>query len=116
MDQHLMKTSHSIPASRISKPSWYNKFREQNSLLNQSSSKILLTGGSIISNLRRYLVIWKKYSSSFNSLNFGIPEDKIHYVLWKIQNFSNNSSIKYISFFAEQAILTIIPQKNLSTE
>ena len=91
-----MKTSHSIPASRISKPSWYNKFREQNSLLNQSSSKILLTGGSIISSLRRYLVIWKKYSSSFNSLNFGIPGDKIRYVLWKIQNFSNNSSIKYI--------------------
>ena len=50
----LMETSHFIPVSRIGKPGWYNKFREQNYLLNQSSSKILLIGDSIISNLGRY--------------------------------------------------------------
>ena len=44
----------------IGKPGWYNKFRDQNSLLNQSSAKILLIGDSIISNLGRYPEIWKK--------------------------------------------------------
>ena len=43
----------------IGKPGWYNKFRDQNSLLNQSSAKIL-TGDSIICNLGRYPEIWKK--------------------------------------------------------
>ena len=77
-----METSHFIPTSRIGKPSWYNKFREQNCLLNQSSSKIFLIGDSIISNLGRYPRIWKKYFSSHNSLNFGIPGVKIQHVLW----------------------------------
>ena len=93
-----METSHFIPTSRIGKPGWYNKFREQSYLLNQSSSKILLIGDSLISNLRRYPEIWKKYFSSNNTLNFGIPGDKIQHVLWRIQNlnFSNNFSIQYI--------------------
>ena len=93
-----METSHFIPTSRIGKPGWYNKFREQSYLLNQSSSKILLIGDSLISNLRRYPEIWKKYFSSNNTLNFGIPGDKIQHVLWRIQNlnFSNNFSIKHI--------------------
>ena len=50
-----METSHFIPTSSIGKPGWYNKFREQNCLLNQSSSKI-----TIISNLDRYPEIWGK--------------------------------------------------------
>ena len=53
-----MKTSHFIPASRTGKPGWYNKFRKQGYLLNQSSSTILLIGDSIISNLGRYPEIW----------------------------------------------------------
>ena len=93
-----METSLFIPTSRIGKPGWYNKFREQNCLLNQSSSKILLNGDSVISNLGRYPEIWKKYFSSRNTLNFGITGDKIQHVLWRIQNLnlSNNFSIKYI--------------------
>ena len=54
-----MERSHFIPATRIGKPGWYNKSREQNCLLNQSSSKILLIGDSILSNLDRYPEIWK---------------------------------------------------------
>ena len=40
----------------------------------------------------------EKYFSRHNTLNFGVPGDKIQYLLWRIQNlnFSNNSSIKYI--------------------
>ena len=55
-----MEASHFIPASRIGKPGRHNKFRDQNSLLNQSSAKILLIVDSIISNLGRYTEIWKK--------------------------------------------------------
>ena len=42
-------------------------------------------------------MIWKKYFSSNNTLNFGIPGDEIQHVLWTIQNlnFSNNFSIQY---------------------
>ena len=64
-----METSHFILPSRIGKPGWYNNFRDQNSLLNQSSAKILLIGDSIISNLGRYPKIWKKCFSSHNPLN-----------------------------------------------
>ena len=55
-----METSHFIPTSRTGKPGWYNKFRDQNSLLNQSSEKILLIADSVISNLGRYSEIWEK--------------------------------------------------------
>ena len=96
-----METSHFIPTSRIGKPGWYNKFREQNCLLNQLSSTTLLFGNSIISNLGKYPEIWKKYFSSHNTLNFGIPGDKIQHVSWRTQNlnFSNNFSIQYIFIF-----------------
>ena len=56
----VLETSHFIPTSRNGKRGWYNTFREQNSLLNQSSAKILLIGDSIISNLDRYPKIWEK--------------------------------------------------------
>ena len=35
-----MEASHFIPASRIGKPGRHNKFRDQNSLLNQSSDLV----------------------------------------------------------------------------
>ena len=90
-----METSHFIPTSRIGKPGWYNKFRDQNSLLCKSSAKILLIGDSIVSNLGKYPEIWKNHSSRHNTLSFGIPGDQIQHVLWRIQilNFSYNSSI-----------------------
>ena len=90
-----METFHFIPTSRIGKPRCYNKFRDQNSLLNQSSAKILLIGNSIISNLGRYPQICDKYFSTHSTLNFGIPGDKIQHVWWRIQNLNvSNNSIK----------------------
>ena len=93
-----MKTSHFIPTSRIGKPGWYNKFRDHSSLLNQSSAKILLIGDSRISDLGRYPEIRNKHFCRHNTLNLGIPGEKIQQVLWRIQNLnlSLNSSIKYI--------------------
>ena len=49
-----MEKSDFIPTSRVGNSGWYIKFKEQICLLNHSSSKILLIGDSIISNLYRY--------------------------------------------------------------
>ena len=113
-----METSRFIPTSRIGKPGCYNKFREQHYLLNQSSSKILLIGDSIISNVDRYPEILKKYFSSHNTLSFGTPGDKIqqYYGEYKILIFPIILVLRIFSFFAKQTILTITPQKNLPTE
>ena len=90
-----METSRFIRTSGIGQPDWYNKFRDQNSLLNKSSAKILLIGDSIISNLGRCSEIWKNRFSHHNTFNFGIPGDKIQHVLWRKQNlnFSSDYSI-----------------------
>ena len=107
-----------IPTSRIGKPGWYNKFRGQNCLLNQSPSKILLIGDSIISNLGRYPEIWKKYPSDYNTLilvYLGIKFN-MYYGKYKISIFLVILALSIFLFFAEQTILTIIPQKILSTE
>ena len=54
-----METSQFNLTSRKGKPGCYNKFKDQSSLLIQSSAKILLICDSIISNLGRYPEIWK---------------------------------------------------------
>ena len=73
-------------------------FQEHNFLLQQSSPKILLIGDSLISNLSRYPDIWKSHFSKHNTLNFGIPGDKVQNILWRINNlnFSKINSIKYV--------------------
>ena len=87
-----------LPVARNGKLGWYEKFKEHNFLLQHSSAKILLIGDSLISNLTRYPDIWKSYFSKYNTLNFGIPGDKIQNILWRINNlnFPKNCSIKYI--------------------
>ena len=90
----------------------------ESKIVDHSSSKILLIGDCIISNLARYPEIWKKYFFSHNTLNFGIPGDKIQHALWRIENlnFPLILVLSIFSFFVEQTILNITPQKNLSTE
>ena len=109
-----MATSHFMPTSRTVKTSRHSKFRDQNSLLNQSSAKILLIADSIISSLGRYPEIWKKYFSCHNTLNFSIPGDKNQHVLWIIQNlnFSNNSSFKYLFILSRTNNLDHNPLNN----
>ena len=57
-----MEASHFIPIQELVNVD--SKIRDQNSLLNQSSAKILLIDDSVISYLGRYPEIWKKYFSS----------------------------------------------------
>ena len=60
-------------------------------------AKVILIGGFLISNLRRYPDVWKNYFSIHNSLNFGIESDKIQNILWRLNNlnYSKNCGIKY---------------------
>ena len=85
----------SIP--RNGKLGWYDKFKH-NFLLQESPSKVILIGDSLISNLSRYPDVWKNYFSIHNTLNFGIQGDKIQNILWRLNNlnFSKNCSIKYV--------------------
>ena len=78
-------SKHFIPAPRSSKLGWHEKFREQNFLLNDSPSNILLIGDSLISNISRYQDVWSQYFSKHNTLNFGIPENKIQNLSWRIK-------------------------------
>ena len=72
-----MLTSNFIPTPRNGKPGWHENFRNHNYLLSHGPSKIILIGDTIISNLGRYPDIWRKNFSNHNTLNFGIPGNKI---------------------------------------
>ena len=83
----MIETSYFIPALRIGKPGWYNKFREQNCLLNQSSLKILLIGDSVIPNLGRYPEIWKKNFRAVTSCNQVKFTDHFNNALFNLMKF-----------------------------
>ena len=87
-----------IPAPRSSKIGWYEKFREQNFLINNSPSDILLIRDSLISNISRYQDVWSEHFSKHNTLNFGIPGDKIQNLLWRIKSMRlpSNSTLSCI--------------------
>ena len=87
-----------IRVPRNGKLGWYEEFKQHNFSLQQSPTKILLIGDSLISNWRRYPDVWKNYFSIHNTLNFGIPGEKIQDMLWRPNNlnFSKNCSMKYV--------------------
>ena len=66
-----------IPVPRNGKFGWYEKFKQHNFLLQESPTKIILIGDSLISNWSRYPDVWKNYFSIHKTLNFGIQGDKI---------------------------------------
>ena len=86
-----------ISVLRNGKLGWYGKFKEHNFLL--LPTKILLIDDSLISKSSRYPDVWKNYFSNHNTLNFGVPGDKIQNILWGLSNldFSEKCSIKYVS-------------------
>ena len=91
-------SKHFIPAPRSSKLGWYEKFGEQNFLLNDLPSDVSLIGHSLISYKSRYQDAWSEYFSKHNTLNFGIPGDKIQNLLWRIKDlkFPSNSTLSCI--------------------
>ena len=80
-------------ALRSSKLGWYENFREQNLLLNNSSSNILLIEDSLISNISRYQDVWSQYFSKRNTLKFSIPGDEVQCLLWRITNLKFSSNL-----------------------
>ena len=98
-----MEISSSVtPVPRNRKSGWYEEFKQHNFLLQESPTKVILIGDSLISNLSRYSDVWKNYFSIQDTLNFGIQGDKIQNMLWRLNNlnFTKNCSIKYIFILA----------------
>ena len=98
-----MEISSSVtPVPRNRKPGWYEEFKQDNFLLQESPTKVILIGDSLISNLSRYSDVWKNYFSIQDTLNFGIQGDKIQNMLWRLNNlnFTKNCSIKYVFILA----------------
>ena len=98
-----MEISSSVtPVPRNRKPGWYEEFKQHNFLLQESPTKVILIGDSLISNLSRYSDVWKNYFSIQDTLNFGIQGDKIQNMLWRLNNlnFTKNCSIKYVFILA----------------
>ena len=86
------------PTPRNGKHGSYDLFQKHNLLLNNSKTKMLIVGDSLVSNLSRYPEIWRKYFINHGALNFGIAGDKAQNVLWRLNNFhfSSNLNLKYV--------------------
>ena len=76
-------------------------------LLNYSTSNILLTRDSLLSNISRYQEVWSEYISKHNTSNFFILGDQIQNLLWKMKN--TESPYLEFSFFVEEIICIITP-------
>ena len=89
------------PTPRNGKHGWYDQFQKHNILLNTSKAKMLIIGDSLVSNLSRYLEIWRKYFIYLRALNCGIAGDKAQNVLWRVKNlhFSSNLGLKCVFIF-----------------
>ena len=96
-----------IPAPMSSKLGWYEDFREQNVLLNNLSSNILLIGDSLISNISRYQDVWSQYFSERNTLKFSIPGDKVQSLLLRITNLKFSSNLTSSCIFIPCGIYSV---------
>ena len=69
------------PLPRFYNPGWREKHNSFVDTAKCSSSKILLIGDSIVSDLTRYSRLWSKDFEPFDTLNFGSPGDCVENVL-----------------------------------
>ena len=74
------------PLPRFYKPRGREKHNSFVDTAKCTSSRILLTGDSIVSDLTRYSRVWSKYFEPLNALNFGSPGDCVENVLWRVQH------------------------------
>ena len=95
------------PALRSSKLGWYENFREQNLLLNNSSSNILLIEDSLISNISRYQDVWSQYFSKRDTLKFSFPGDEVQSLLWRITNLKFSSNLTSSCIFIPCGIYNV---------
>jgi len=73
-------------------------FRKHQKEGERSTTKLLLIGDSLITNLNFFKNVWNDYFLPSRALNFGISGDKIGNVLWRIENYSYQASLSHIFF------------------
>ena len=61
-----------------------------------TNAKLVLIGDSIIANFDKCSDIFDKFFLPFHTLNFGISEDKIQNVLWRVYNMTLPASVEYV--------------------
>ena len=83
-----------ILSTKFSKTNWLNVYRSHCSSVITNCFKTIIIGDSIVARLNRYRSVWTKYLEPLKTLNFGIPGDRVHNVLWRAQNPSFTSTIK----------------------
>ena len=61
-----------------------------------STSKLLLIGDSLMFNLSMFRNVWDEYFLPCNALNFGVKGDKVENVMWRAENYNFPPSISDI--------------------
>ena len=85
------------PLARNGKFGQYNTFRKRVTISTSfTNAKLVLIGGSIIANFDKCSDIFDKFFLPFHTLNFGISEDKIQNVLWRVYNMTLPASVEYV--------------------
>ena len=64
--------------------------------MSSTNAKLVLIGDSIIANFDKCSNIFDKFFLPFHTLNFGISEDKIQNVLWRVYNMTLPASVEYV--------------------
>ena len=75
-----------IARQRFNKSSWIECHRNHCLTIKVTIPKTLLLGDSIIAELVRNQIVWKRYFVSLNSVNLGIESDLVVNVLWRAIN------------------------------
>ena len=88
-----------IPSMRFSKTNWLNFHCHHCSSLITNRFNTIIMGDSITAGLNRYGSVCSKYLEPLKTLNCGIRGDRVHNVLWWVQNLPVISSLKKCRYF-----------------
>ena len=81
---------------RFNKSSWIGCHRNHCFTMKVTNPNTLLLGDSIMAELTRYQIVWKKYFVSLNAMNLGIGGDRVENVLWRAISLPLPSSVRNI--------------------
>ena len=84
------------PTGCNNKVGWHKTYNNLDNLAKRLHPSVLLIGDSIVAGLSRYQMVWKKYFKQYKALNYGIPGDRTHHILWRAEDLSVSPSVKYV--------------------